>query len=313
MRQGWRPTWIGFHPCFFCAQFALQIFAPQIIRLFLGDAAAPKVRVDCSVQLITEAVQIKHLVFLSLQVFRDCLLNAGRKIFFKAGFICRLTVRTARIRLVVRLYKLFQGYLSPFDYISPTILLMSPSPSTTIPPPSPHPLSSIHPKPKKYTCFFPSAVRVSPICGVYSLRVGAGSFGCCSCRVGAVELTSCGPVSAAASGFGTPWAHGVPAAVSETPDMSSAIAGTSAAQSVCGGTALTSRVRSHTGRMGGAAGTFAVEWCGVLLASRKTAANPTVPIAILDLCFICRISFPHSKTTALLERFLKGTVVVVSV
>ena len=91
---------------------SIQIFVPQIICLFLGDAAAPKVRVDGSVQLITEAVQIKHLVFLSLQVFRNCLLNAGRKIFFKAGFICRLTIRTARISLVVRLYKLFQGHLS---------------------------------------------------------------------------------------------------------------------------------------------------------------------------------------------------------
>lgn len=81
---------------------SIKILVPQIICLFLGDAAAPKVCVDCSVQLITEAVQMKHPVFLSLKIFGNCLLNTGRKVLFEVGLIYWLTVCGTLIRLVFR-------------------------------------------------------------------------------------------------------------------------------------------------------------------------------------------------------------------
>lgn len=149
------------------------------------------------------------------------------------------------------------------------------------------------------------------------MGAGADSFGCGFCRAGAVGFTAWGAAVSSANlglGFGTPWAHGAPAPASDTLDISPTIAGKSATQSICGsgrGISLISCVKSHAGRMWGAAGVSSGRRGGTVPSRRKTVAIPAAPIAILVLRFICRISLPHNKTTVLLEEFLRRTVALV--
>jgi hypothetical protein len=58
--------------------------------------------VDCSVQFVTEAVQMKYLFFLSLKQFGNCLLNTGRKVCFQIIFLHRSLLRFTGIGQVIR-------------------------------------------------------------------------------------------------------------------------------------------------------------------------------------------------------------------
>lgn len=87
----------------------LQIFLPQIVRLLLGDGAAPQVGVDGAVELAPQAVHVGDLVFLTLHVLVQRLLQTAGQVPLQVGAVLGLAVRRPRL-LHCHGQKLFHGH-----------------------------------------------------------------------------------------------------------------------------------------------------------------------------------------------------------